>query len=69
MEIPFPTEKNSFQVILHQFQGEKVDSGQKLAKKINKKDRVKSTFVFSSCQEQPFDSWLSFSNSFRATLV
>ena len=68
MEIPFITEKNSFHVPLHPFQAAKVDSGQKLTQ-MNKKNRVKSTFAFSLCQEQPLDSWLSFSNSFRTTLV
>ena len=69
MEIPFLSEKNSFHVPLQPFQWAKVDSGQNLTQKNNKKNRVKSTFAFSSCQEQPLDSWLSFSNSFRTTLV
>ena len=68
MEILFLTEKNSFHVPLHLFQGAKADSGQKLTQ-MNKKKTVKSLFVFSSCQEQPLDSWLNFSNSFRTTLV
>ena len=59
MEIPFLTEKNIFCVPLHAFQGAKVDSGQKLTQ-IIKKNRVKITSIFSSCQEQTLGSWLSF---------
>ena len=61
--------ENSFHVPLHPLQGAKVDSGQNLTQKNNEKNGVKSTFIFSSCQDQPLDSWLSFSNSVRTTLV
>ena len=61
MEIPFLTKKGSFHVPLQPFQGAKVDSGQKLTQKNNKKNRFKNAFVYSSCQEQHLDSWLSLS--------
>ena len=69
MEATFLTDKNNFHVLLHPFQGIKVDSGQKFTQINDNKNRVKCTFVFSSCQGQPLGSCLSFSKSFRTTLV
>ena len=69
MEVTFLTDNNNFHVLLQPFQGIKVDSGQKFTQINDNKNRVKNTFVFSSCQGQPLGSCLSFSKSFRTTLV
>ena len=53
------------------FPGEKVDIGLKLTLGQSQtiQRSIKSTFIFSLCQEQPLGSWLNFTNSFRTTLV